>query len=187
MKICLAKAFLLAAFWLGLTFGLEAQNLVLVDIDKGSRMALIDLENDQIGLELDSQLIEDYARSITSEGIVMASTSQFYSWKQIKSIAVQNRYQGKKGKRIYWSAVATGLFLAVATDLYVIQTDPYFFIPLSMFALFTAPVWGLVVPVILEVADGPGKRIVVEVEGQVKVEPYEQKVRYILSKNQKDE
>lgn len=166
----------------GFLMPLNAQNAVLVDIDAGSRKAWIVLEKDRIGLELDSSKVEDFASSITSEGVILNSSNRLYSWSEIKFIDVPNRYLGKKSKQIYWSVVCTGLFIGLATDLYVSQTDPYMYIPLSALSLLTAPVWGILVPVIIELADGPNNRIRLEIEGEVKVEPYQKKVRYSIQK-----
>lgn len=178
----LARVFLLLFFVVGISSRLMAQAAFLVDIDNGSGKAWIVLETDKIGIELDSQFVEDYASSITNEGIVLVSSNRLYYWSQIKSIKVPNRYGGKKSKRIYWSAVSTGLFLLLATDFYMMEKSTYGYIPLGLIGFVTAPVWGIVVPVFMELVDGPSKRIRLEIEGEVRVEPYRKESRYFVKK-----
>lgn len=174
----IARLVMLLVLFLGISFKLLAQNSVLIDIDKGSRKVWLKLETDRIGLELDSGLVEGLVHSISNEGVVMEGSPKLYPWSKIKFLHVPNRYQGKVGKQVYWSVVSSAVFLGFATDFYMINRDLYGYIPLSYLSLITAPVWAVVAPVLIEVLDGPSNQIQVEIEGEVKVEPYSRKKRY---------
>lgn len=169
------------------SFRVKAQNSVLIELDKSKKKAWIILDEDEIGLELDSGNVKDYAKSITPEGIVLVGSNRLYSWSQIKSISFPNRYRGKRAKGIYWSIVGTGVFFVLAADLYNSRTYTYRYYPISQYVLGLSPIWGLVIPIVHELIGGPSKTIKLETTGEVKVKPYKNKTRFPLEKGGENE
>lgn len=158
-----------------------AQSSVLVNLNNSKRKLWIDLKSDIIGIESDNQFFEDYASSITNKGIVFSTTNRLFSWSEIQSISVSNRYRGKKVKAIYWSLISAGLFMIIASDLYERRIFTYRYYPLSYYIGYSAPFWGILFPVSYEIFGGTSKRVKLPVEGEVLVIPYKDSTRFPIN------